>query len=320
MRTSELDLGLAPSRQRLHEPAEVLAALLEVRGTGRSSRQAGESRTTSPGPASRAAASTAAAIVPARTYGRRPRRAPPRARPPPRREVDGAHVGRQRAGERDVVLALRRAAEDQAERRVERRQPAARGERVRRVRVVDAARRRRRSRDRLEAVRHAGERAQRLGDRRVVDAGAPRPPRRRPRRSRGCARRGCAARPGAGRPPTNSTPSGGRSRAARRRSRRARSKMRQLGGSVRVERAVAVEVIRLEVQQHRHLERELVDVLELEGRQLADEPGALVHVEAERLARRGGAADVAGHGRPGGRPRGTSRRAAPSSSSCPSCR
>ena len=46
----------------------------------------------------------------------------------------------------------------------------------------------------------------------------------------------------------------------------------QLRVAVRLERPVAVEVVRLEVEQHRDLARELVDVLELERRELADDP------------------------------------------------
>jgi hypothetical protein len=52
---------------------------------------------------------------------------------------------------------------------------------------------------------------------------------------------------------------------------------------------VPVEVVRREVQQHRHLERQLVHVLELERGQLAHDPGVLV-----RVHRRQRAADVAG--------------------------
>ena len=47
----------------------------------------------------------------------------------------------------------------------------------------------------------------------------------------------------------------------------------QLRVAVRLERAVPVEVVRLEVEEHRDPRAELVDVLELEARQLADDPG-----------------------------------------------
>ena len=46
----------------------------------------------------------------------------------------------------------------------------------------------------------------------------------------------------------------------------------QLRVAVRLERAVPVEVVRLEVEQHGDVARELVHVLELERRQLADHP------------------------------------------------
>jgi hypothetical protein len=46
----------------------------------------------------------------------------------------------------------------------------------------------------------------------------------------------------------------------------------QLRGSIGVERPVAVEMVGLEVEQHRHLAGELVHILELERRQLADHP------------------------------------------------
>ncbi len=53
---------------------------------------------------------------------------------------------------------------------------------------------------------------------------------------------------------------------------RARSKMRSFASRYASKRAVAVEVVRLEIQQHRDLAGELVDILELKGRQLADDP------------------------------------------------
>ena len=46
----------------------------------------------------------------------------------------------------------------------------------------------------------------------------------------------------------------------------------QLRVAVGLERAVAVEVVGLEVEQHRDVAGELVHVLELERRQLADDP------------------------------------------------
>ena len=46
----------------------------------------------------------------------------------------------------------------------------------------------------------------------------------------------------------------------------------ELRVAVRVEGAVAVEVVRLEIEQHSDLAGELVDVFELKGRELADDP------------------------------------------------
>jgi hypothetical protein len=70
----------------------------------------------------------------------------------------------------------------------------------------------------------------------------------------------------------------------------------QLGLAVGLERLVAVEVVRLEVEQHGHLTRELVHVLELEARQLADDQRALLELSVQ-LGQR--PADVAGDGRAG---------------------
>jgi hypothetical protein len=49
----------------------------------------------------------------------------------------------------------------------------------------------------------------------------------------------------------------------------------QLGGAVVLEALVAVQVVRREVEEHRHARAKGVDVLELEARELADDPGAL---------------------------------------------
>src|SRR4029077_919010 len=51
--------------------------------------------------------------------------------------------------------------------------------------------------------------------------------------------------------------------------------------AVRLERAVSVEVVGLEVQQHRNLAGELVNVLELEARQLADDERAGLDLAVE---------------------------------------
>ena len=71
----------------------------------------------------------------------------------------------------------------------------------------------------------------------------------------------------------------------------------QLRGPVALERAVAVEMVRLEIQQHGDLERELVHVLELERRQLADDPCVLGRLDrAQRPADVSGDDDLAAGG------------------------
>ena len=65
----------------------------------------------------------------------------------------------------------------------------------------------------------------------------------------------------------------------------------QLGGPVRVEVAVPVEMVGLQVEQHRDPGPEAVDVLELEARELADDPVVRRDV-ADELAER--SADVPG--------------------------
>ena len=190
--------------------------------------------------------------------------------------------------------------------RLERRQ---RGGDVRRLRVVDVARRRR--------------------ARRRARAGAARPgtceaPRRSPRRRSPAARAAAVAaaafsrlwRPrisgsaGSSSSAENSIPAG---RASRHHLRARSLEDAQLRVAVRLERPVAVEVVRLEVQQHRHVAGELVHVLELERRELADDPVR----GADRSERR---ADVSRDDDVAARRRGRSRRAARPSSSCRSCR
>ena len=65
----------------------------------------------------------------------------------------------------------------------------------------------------------------------------------------------------------------------------------QLRVGIGLERAVAVEMIRLEIEQHRDAAVERADVLELERRELADDPRVVGHVADET---REWAADVAG--------------------------
>ena len=85
-------------------------------------------------------------------------------------EIDRADVRRQVADEGIEVLALERAAEDEAERRVVGRDPAARGGGVRRLRVVDPANAVQLAHE-LEPVRDAREGGERLRDGVVGHAG-----------------------------------------------------------------------------------------------------------------------------------------------------
>ena len=47
----------------------------------------------------------------------------------------------------------------------------------------------------------------------------------------------------------------------------------QLGGRVGLERAMAVEVVGLEIEEHADMRAKRLDILELKGRELADDPG-----------------------------------------------
>ena len=276
---------------------------------------AGESRTTSPGSASPAARRTAVA----RSCGAERRR--DRGQQLGRRladRVDRADVRAERGRERCEVLALARAADDQAQRPVGvGRDPAAGGGDVRRLRVVDvAARRAARGPARAGAARPGRSRSasrdpflrgaggagrggrgggvlavvlagdQRLGRERVVPAELD-PPRR-----------------------------------ARHRPEAARDdrgvvgplvlEQAQLRVAVGLEGAVPVEVVGLEVQQDGHRRPELVDVLELE----ATRPRRR-RARPARPRRRAPSAPGPRCPRPARR---ASRRAAPTSSSCRSCR
>ena len=82
----------------------------------------------------------------------------------------------------------------------------------------------------------------------------------------------------------------------------------ELGVAVGLQRAVAVEVVGLEVQQDRRLGRERQRVLELEGGRLADDDGAVQVLAGQRRVRRSRRCRRPG---PAPRPRGGS---APSSS------
>ena len=106
-------------------------------------------------------------------------------------------------------------------------------------------------------------------------------------RSRGCARRGCAARRAAGRRRRTRSPSSPSPRGTIVGARALEDA--ELRVAVRLERAVAVEVVGLEVEQDGDVARERVHVLELEARELADDGGAGLDLQRdvrERRARR----------------------------------
>ena len=122
--------------------------------------------------------------------------------------------------------------------------------------------------DRLEAVRNAGKRLERSGDLVVWHAERP--------RGRGRGRRVLAVVRAADQRLGRELVVGREldpfeAAAARHDLRAGALEDAQLRVAVGLERAVPVEVVGLEVQQHRHLAGELVHVLELEARQLADD-------------------------------------------------
>ena len=130
----------------------------------------------------------------------------------------------------------------------------------------------------LEAVRHSGERAQCLGDRRGVE----------PARER---------RGGGGRGVLEVVPAAQPDLLRRHGQRRERRQDRDVAGTlvgeypqlrvaVGLEGAVAVDVVRLDVQQHRALGRERNGVLELEARRLAHDDRVLPDRSDERRQRR----------------------------------
>ena len=270
-----LEASSSPLSQVRHQPPEVLAALLEVlvlvvarAGRARAARR-------------RPARSSAAACVDgalerlvARTRAARRVRAPPRARPPPRRpgRPTRTFAGSSRAsGAKSSPLSepprIRCTGASYAASAAPRR-----GD-VRRLRVVDEAH--------AAVSPTSSSRCGTPGNVRsasaiavVVDAGGPRGGGRRRRRSRGCARRGSAAPPAAGRrrrtrsrrarAPRGTTLSlapARRSAASRRGSPRTCSWRSRWSGSRLSSTATS--------------QRELVDVLELERRELADDPVVL---------------------------------------------
>ena len=140
---------------------------------------------------------------------------------------------------------------------------------VRRFRVVDVPDPAQLA-DELEPVRDAGEGAQRVGDHSVLD----------PSGTRGGRRCGCVL----------AVVRAGDQRLCRQRIVRGELDPRQAGtsgddrgvraledaqlrGAVRIEGGVAVKVVGLEVEEDGDVARELMDVLELEARELADDPG-----------------------------------------------
>ena len=168
-----------------------------------------------------------------------------------------------------------------------------------------------------------GKRAQRLGDRRVGDPGGAGRGGRRGGVLAVVRARDARARRAAGRRRANSTrraaPGTGAEAA-----RHHRDVVRplvledpQLRVAVGLEAAVAVEVVGLEVEQHGDARTERLDVLELERRELADDPGGRVAGADEADER---SADVAGDLGLDARRARTWRRAARSSSSSRSCR
>ena len=190
---------------------------------------------------------------------------------------------------------LAAAAEDDVQPRVgERCKSAEGGGDVRRLRVVDVADTAQLA-DELDPMRHAFERSERLADRGVVDAG---------RSSGGCRRRSVLAVVRAGYPRLGrELVIGGEVDAA------AASgngpevawhhrdvfcglalEQAELGVRVGLERAVPVQVVGLEVEEYADPRVEGLDVLELERRQLADDPGVRGHGSHERRQR---TADVA---------------------------
>ena len=166
-----------------------------------------------------------------------------------------------------------------------------RGRDVRRLRVVDVTDAPQLA-DELDPMRDAVEGAQRLGDRGVVDSGRAR------RRGRG---RGVLAVVRAG-----DAGLGGQLVRAREldaaRTRRGRSETPrhdrgvvrrlaledpQLRVRVLLERAVAVEMVRLDIEQDGDARLQRLDVLELKGGELADDPGVLrdrIHERRQRAA------------------------------------
>ncbi len=178
MSTLRFEAALPHSRgQVLHQATEVPRRAPRSRGTGRSSRtpaRAGRrrpARARGARPRDRGREVAAAATSERSSPAASP--APRRARPRPRRSGTRARRARSRGAASGVEVArpcASRRGSRAAARRGTRRARARGGGDVRRLRVVDEAHAVDLSRDELEPVRHdAGNVAQRLGDRLVVD-------------------------------------------------------------------------------------------------------------------------------------------------------
>ena len=168
---------------------------------------------------------------------------------------------------------------------------AARRGDVRRLRVVDEAHAVALG-DELEPVRHAGEGAQSLGDRSSAIPAARAAAVAAAAFSRLCAPR-ISGSAGSSSSAENSIPS--RPSPARDDLRARALEDAQLRVAVGLERPVPVEVVGLEVEQHRDVAGELVHVLELERRELADDPLRRAR-SSERRADVAGDRDVTSRG------------------------
>jgi hypothetical protein len=208
-------------------------------------------------------------------------------------EIDGRDVSGKLPGEGSEVLPFRATAEDQPHGCVVGVDAVADRERIRRDRVVHPAHAVSLPHQ-LEAVRHAGERAQPRGDRVLADAGGVGGGGR--GRGVGTVVRARDPRLG-GQLVVRSELDAFEAETSRDDPVPRPLEDPQLGGAVVLYGAVAVQVIRLQVEQHGDLERELVHVLELERGELGDDPGILGWIEG---GQRPPHVAAHGHGAPGG--------------------
>ena len=266
------------------------------RRTGRSSRRPGQAGRRRPASRSCAAARTAVSRSPLTSWST-PASSSATAMSPaasPIRYARAARPARSRASSR-VALALAAPAENDVQRRVVGRDGAPGRSGVRRLRVVHVAHAVRLG-DRLQAMGDAREglEALRRCARRRSRARAPRPSP--PRRSRGCARPGCAARRAADRRLELDPRAHARNVVEAARNDRGVAfalvlEDPELRVAVGLERAVPVEVVGLEIEEHGDPRPKLVHVLELEAGDLADDDLVGLDLPVELGER---AADVAG--------------------------